>query len=286
MQRFMYRTPLLLLTVLLCAGHCSEQDTGSPEKPSFSERPENQKPGVSYSDPALQKVYETLTETNWSGQLDSGSYFGLSIFGKKVGMTYPGTRHGIDGTLHLEPGIIKIRFSGRTIFAPGVNERYQYDITGRCHIAREDLPYQYQVYLECHWVKDCENPVMLVCSMLPDSLRWFDPKSHKPAGQSTVIDGTEIVTLGLQDATTKEDVFIRLGPSVTADHAMDLLQCGHANDTLDRYEEGNSFTLIGRTLEKSEVLGSFDYWYYGVYGASDCASGWAGKGWIFGSLLK
>ena len=175
-------------------------------------------------------------------------------------------------------------FSGKGKLYFGSSREAQYNIQGDCSFGQDDHPFKYQSFLECHWSSKCSDPEMLLCSTLPDSLRWFDPTSNKEPGQSAVIGDTEIVTLGLQKARTKQDVFVRTSPSVQAPHIEGILSCGDGFP--DRYKKGNQFILIGRTLQKSEVLGTSDYWYYGIYWVNDCVSSWGNRGWIFGSLLE
>ena len=221
-----------------------------------------------------------LEDTRWGGQLENTTQPYLLFGEQEVILSFP---------LMTElKGQYRPTNSGAEIHVRGPSGNYglnaELEFTGSCIFGHKEHAYEFQDFLDCQWKRIKPKSLESEFQQISIPPRFFDPKSHKPQGQLATVNGTKIITLGLQESHTRADVFIRKGPSVSTPRIEGLTSC--IADNPDRYEAGSRFLLIGRTLDKVKLLDTEDYWYYGVYWITDCAWGSSGRGWIYGGLLE
>ena len=282
-----FKLPILLGLLICCSD--SHKESEQPQTREKQDAPiaksQPVEPRIIYENPEVQSNYETLigTGTSWIGQLGTVATPAVRFEAEKV-YFYPEGMTVFEGNYTPTVDGVELTVEGER---EGHLPKVRIILTGKCKFRVQPHPFEYQKYIECSWHKSCQgtDDHGMACE-LPRRSRFFDPTSRQPPGQFTQINGQRVVTLAPSEKTTTEDAFIRLSPSINAKYATDLLTCGSGENTPDRYETGSTFTLIARTVEKDTVNGRSDHWFYGLYGASDCAYSWPGRGWIFGALLE
>ncbi len=274
------------LILLILVASCSEEAiTPEPRKiPTTGKNPAEETVAPQPpSDPESRKLYDHLLSTDWAGPIGSGESSGrLRFTPNKVELVYAWIMQSLPGEFEIEKERLSLSFEG-SIHSHRTQQEEFYHLNAECLLKGRTHPFDYQIYLECHWTKKCENGYML-CESLPDSTKFYDQNSSQSPGEDATIDGVKAITVEPVEKKTIMDAYIRVAPSVNAQHLTNLESC--IGGTPEKYEAGSTFLILARTPTKTTLLEKSDYWYYGVYSIADCASGWGERGWIFGGLLE
>ena len=152
-----------------------------------------------------------------------------------------------------------------------------------CSIGFQDHPFLERIYLDCHLTSEnCASEDQSFECYYADRFRLYDPESASNTPRKIQYDGYELVNQGLQSRKVSQNAYLRSGPGIEYKPIVPIVCPAES----DRCPKGYPFIVLGRTIEKSRVLGKKDYWYYGFAHEYDCDLPSQRKAWIFGALIE
>jgi hypothetical protein len=114
----------------------------------------------------------------------------------------------------------------------------------------------------------------------PDALRYEFQDSKLPAGTKRKIEKIDVITMGQAAAKTKENVKIRMTPSVNGKAVKFSQYLYDADESMtDFVPAGVELTVIARTVAKEKVQTWNNYWYYVNVGMNFGV-------WMFGEFVE